>query len=663
MTCRLRFSILIAFCLVPLSVVGCRPIDKPAPTSSSVAQADANTLQPFANEAQLRATLDKLKASAKARRVELPQASMSMESADAVGDAYAAAPMEAAAGAVADKESDKPDAEESITNVQTAGVDEGGIVKRRGDHLIVLRRGRLFTLRIGGDDLKPIASIDAYGPGIDPNGAWYDEMLVSGRTIAVIGYSYQRGGTEIGLFDLDESGGLKYRATYHLRSNDYYSSRNYASRMIGDKLVFYSPMFLNIYAENYEDMLPALRHWQPESKGGDAQREDARSGKFQRILPAERIYRGRSEPDLDQGIALHTVTVCDLAAPEMRCEATAVMGYPGQVFYVSEDSAFVWTVPWNAKNDQPKAADVFRIPLDGSAPTALQAKGAPIDQMSFLQKDGYLNVMLSANGMGQWMWQGESTPGQSRSGDFALMRVPLSMFSDGRETVASAQYRPLREQVSAQNGMQNRFVGHWLILGASHSWDKAPGPNDAFAIRYATNDDFVRVPIDHPVDRVDALGRDGIVIGESEGALHFTSLALSDRAEAVGRFTLAHASQGEQRTHGFFYRATGEREGVVGLPIIGGETARGRGGASVLYLRNRALQLQEAGKLDASRTAEIDDACKASCVDWYGNARPIFIGERVFALLGYELVEGRFEGPRIRERRRVDFSPQVEIAD
>jgi hypothetical protein len=634
-----------------------------------VTQSSANTLQPFADEAQLRATMDKLRANAKARRVESSQDLMSMEA----GDAAAAAPMSAVAESSAAKESDKPDAEESITNVQTAGVDEGGIVKRRGDHLIVLRRGRLFTLRVGGDDLKPIASIDAYGPGIDPSGAWYDEMLVSDSTIAVIGYSYQRGGTEIGLFDLDESGGLKYRATYHLRSNDYYSSRNYASRMIGDKLVFYSPMFLNMYAENYEDMLPALRYWQPEAKGGDAQRSDAQTGgarnvdaqygQFQRILPAERIYRGRSEPDLDQGIALHTVTVCDLAAPEMRCEATAVMGYPGQVFYVSEDSAFVWTVPWNAENDQPKAADVFRIPLDGSAPTALQAKGAPIDQMSFLQKDGYLNVMLSANGMGQWMWQGESTPGQSRSGDFALMRVPLSMFSDGREAVASAQYRPLREQVSAQNGMQNRFVGDWLILGASRSWDKTPAQKDAFAIRYATNDDFVRVPIGHPVDRVDALGRDGIVIGESEGALHFTSLALSDRAEAVGRFTLANASQGEQRTHGFFYRASGEREGVVGLPIIGGDTARGRGGASVLYLRNRALQLQEAGKLDASRTAEIDDACKASCVDWYGNARPIFIGDRVFALLGYELVEGRFEGPRIRERRRVDFSPQVSIAN
>src|SRR5262245_38133750 len=40
---------------------------------------------------------------------------------------------------------------ESITNVQHAGVDEGGIVKLHGDHLVVLRRGRLFSIEIGKD--------------------------------------------------------------------------------------------------------------------------------------------------------------------------------------------------------------------------------------------------------------------------------------------------------------------------------------------------------------------------------------------------------------------------------------------------------------------------------------------------------------------------------
>jgi hypothetical protein len=63
----------------------------------------------------------------------------------------------------------------------------------------------------------------------------------------------------------------------------------------------------------------------------------------------------------------------------------------------------------------------------------------------------------------------------------------------------------------------------------------------------------------------------------------------------------------------------------------------------------------------ASPRARTDDGCKASCVDWYGNARPIFLGQRVLALMGYELVEGRLLGragdERIETRRSISFSP------
>jgi hypothetical protein len=135
---------------------------------------------------------------------------------------------------------------DGITNVQTAGVDEGGIVKRAGDFLVILRRGRLFTVRVGGDNLLPGGAVSRrLRAEADPRGAWYDELLVSGATVVVVGYSYARGGTEIGLFELGATAALAYRATYHLRSFDYYSSRNYASRLIGRRLVFYTPRCCN----------------------------------------------------------------------------------------------------------------------------------------------------------------------------------------------------------------------------------------------------------------------------------------------------------------------------------------------------------------------------------------------------------------------------------
>lgn len=41
-------------------------------------------------------------------------------------------------------------AQESSTNVQTAGVAESGMVRRVGEHLSILRCSRLLTVRVGG---------------------------------------------------------------------------------------------------------------------------------------------------------------------------------------------------------------------------------------------------------------------------------------------------------------------------------------------------------------------------------------------------------------------------------------------------------------------------------------------------------------------------------
>ncbi len=68
-----------------------------------------------------------------------------------------------------------------------------------------------------------------------------------------------------------------------------------------------------------------------------------------------------------------------------------------------------------------------------------------------------------------------------------------------------------------------------------------------------------------------------------------------------------------------------------------------------------------AGELGAQYRGAGDDGCVASCFDRYGNARPIFAGNRIFALLGYELVEGRMTNGAIHEIDRVDFAPGARL--
>jgi hypothetical protein len=587
--------------LLPLIFAALLPIAAAAADST----APRKTLKPFASEQELKALFDTW--AEEGRRRQEARRSYGA-SADSVSKS--AAPAAAAA--------------ESITTVQHAGVDEGGIVKLHGEHLLILRRGRLFSIE--SSSLKPVSAVDAFGPGVDPRGAWYDEMLVSGSTIAVIGYSYARGGTEIGLFDISRSGDLSYRATYHLRSNDYYSSRNYASRLIGSKLVFYTPLHPNPWRGNPYDQLPAMRKWG--------------AGEFRRIAPATRIYRSDEPLDPWQGMALHTVTVCDLAentaqktrhnSRDLDCASTAVLGPTGRVFYVSPSSVFVWNV---------KSA-VFRIPLDGGAPSALKVAGSPLDQFSFLEGgDGFLNVLVRAHGRGEAMWSSET-----RGGELALLRVHLGRFSDGRDSASPGSYLPLPGRAS-----QNRYVGQYLLYG---------GQRQLFALRYVDGSTF-GLPINHAVDRLEALGDDAVAIGSDGRDLHFSSVRLAPYPVVAGRYSRPNANQGESRSHGFFYD---ERQGLLGLPIIGGNhrTLRHQlrqSSASVLYLQNRSLSFAEIGTLDASAGANSNDGCRASCVDWYGNSRPLFIRSRVLALMGYELVEGRLDGDGIVETRRINFSP------
>jgi hypothetical protein len=597
------------------------------------------TLRAFRTEIELRSFFKKL-AEERKREAQRERHEQSVMATDAPVAAQRSATAKEKAGANDD---------ESITNVQHAGVDEGGIVKLHGNHLVVLRRGRLFTVAIGGGALKPISVADAFGPEIAPEETWYDEMLISDDTIAVIGYSYDRGGTEIGLFNIDEAGHLRYRSTYHLRSNDYYSSRNYASRLIGNKLIFYTPLYLWPEAEDPFGSFPAIRKW----------RKGAKESEFQRIVAATRVYRAETNLSANQGLAMHTVTTCDLGRSEMSCSATAVVGAPGRVFYVSPESVYVWTTEWVGRNDSARQRSMlYRMPLDGSGPSALQVSGSPVDQFSFLESgsDAHLNVLVRSHASGDGMWAGEAA-----DGDVTLLRVPLRSFSDGSEAAPASSYRQLPKP--AGYTFQNRFVGDYLLYGTGSGWGPPENVNHSslYAVRWAGGE-ASKLPLVHGVDRIEALGSDAIVVGTDGENLHFTGVRLKENPEIAHRYTRKEASQGELRSHGFFYKPDGPDSGLLGLPI----STPGRPGyehlfedsAAILFLRNESLDLKELGELAARPEGAVDDACRASCVDWYGNARPLFVRGRIYALLGYEIVEGKLADGRMRETRRVNFAPR-----
>jgi hypothetical protein len=162
--------------------------------------------------------------------------------------------------------------------------------------------------------------------------------------------------------------------------------------------------------------------------------------------------------------------------------------------------------------------------------------------------------------------------------------------------------------------------------------------------------------LDHGIERIEALNDDAVVIGSGDDGLTFSAIALAEgHPEVIDQFVQRGARQGEQRSHGFFYREESDRHGFVGLPLrVAGHrwSFLGQSSAAVLFLEVDQLHFSRLGRLNAGRN-RIDDNCQVSCVDWYGNSRPIFYRGRIFALMGYELVEGTIQNEHIVEVNRT----------
>lgn len=544
---------------------------------------------------------------------------------------------------------EQPAEDGSITNNQEEGVDEGDIVKAVDDWFVILRRGKLFSVRQLEEALEPVDGVNAYAPGFT-RGTWYDEMLVYGRRIVVVGYSYDLGATELGLFRLHEDGRITHEGTHFLSSNDYYSSRNYASRLVGGTLVFYMPYYV---ASSTDAALPSSRSW----TGGD------QTTAWRPVLSRVEVYK---PVQTTLWPALHTVVRCDLDSPDFRCTARALVAPASRTFYVSRDAVYLWVTPGYGQtqvegepNDPnlPQDAVVYRLPLDGGEPGALRARGSPVDQFSFRQnEDGHLDVLLTGAGGGDGMWGPEYTDG---SGRFALLRAPLAAFSPELQRLDASRFQRLSGPLGS--AVQNRFVGHHVLWGAGGGWSGTPGTERAVWVKDVRDESPARmVPLVHGVDRLEPLGTDGaLVVGQAAEGLRFSTLALAGRQTQVrGEYLREDVTQGETRSHGFFFKPDGAGGGVLGLPVRleGGAYAHLRyGSAEVSFLRVDAeLGLAELGALGASNEVRLD-ACSKSCTDWYGNARPIFYRGRVFALMGYELVEASLSPSAVQESFRVNL--------
>ena len=571
----------------------------------------------------------------------------------------------------------------SITNTQEAGVDEGDIVKQVGQFLLVLQDGRIFsvdTRPADGAGLALVDRINVYRNSAEDT--WYDEMLVSGNRILITGYSYREQATELAVFRLDEAGRLTSEGVFYLSSNDYYDTENYATRLVDDRLIVYTPIDLDSIDLDEKVEWPVVRRWQ-------AERSRTTPARGRPLLGARDIYR----PVRDTNIPyLHTVSICPLSATrggrDLACETTGFIGESSHEFHVSPTDAFVWVtadqgwgggLPDCPAGHRPDPADtvsatLFRLPLRGAPPAVIGARGRPIDYLSLDTGGGRFRALTR--------WPSTRCNYDEEPWPLTYFDVPLNRFEAELREAPPRAFTPAPSIGTGR--IENRFTDHYLVYGGRSSWGSYP-PEQPLAepVRIAA------VPLDRPADarlldiphsvlRVEQAGDNVVLTGyRDDSALEISLIDLRATPRLGSTVRLPGRYESEGRSHAFNSLIGADSSGLMGLPTTHRIEQSGRGwsyseASDVSFLAvDSSGRLAPLGELLAHANGpnrdkdddEIDDdgvaddyECEVSCIDWYGNSRPIFTDGRVFGLAGSELIEGRVAGGRIRELRRLNIT-------
>jgi len=365
-----------------------------------------------------------------------------------------------------------------ITNNQKAGVDEGGIVKQIGNFLLVLQDGRLFVTDIlpdGQPGLRLTDRADVYRSSAEDT--WYDEMLVSGPTILVTGYSYAENASEFTVLTLGDDGTATRQATFYISSDDYYSGSNYASRMIDGKLVIHTPIYTS--GQGWWDAFdpPEIREWRKE--GPDGEREHMRGRPLFRAediwMPVQRLL----EP------VIHTVTVCDISgvtdASAPACTATAIAGSEDHRFLVTKDSFWLWMSPvWSERSSEaefdasecqprlshPQVREItpsvlVKLPIDGAQPSVLGVRGEPQNQFSMEMDAGTFRAVVDWNTVACGKIHGQPAK-------LTFFHTPLSALSATLADAPGGRYVPLPSPGTSD--YEARFTESHLVYGARDGW-------------------------------------------------------------------------------------------------------------------------------------------------------------------------------------------------
>jgi len=163
--------------------------------------------------------------------------------------------------------------------------------------------------------------------------------------------------------------------------------------------------------------------------------------------------------------------------------------------------------------------------------------------------------------------------------------------------------------------------------------------------------------IPHDIDRIESLGEGAVIIGKHTTGLGFTSVGFPGSPWLGGTLVEGGAEQVDSRSHSFNYTTLASSV-LMGFPTTTYPKEHDWRESLPVDMRfltlDKHLNWNKLGVLESDPVGSSADACQVSCEDWYGTARAFFIGDKVYALMDYELVSADIFQNQLIESARSD---------
>jgi hypothetical protein len=295
------------------------------------------------------------------------------------------------------------------------------------------------------------------------------------------------------------------------------------------------------------------------------------------------------------------------------------------------------------------------MPFGEDTVRAIHTSGSPHDQFAFDEREQTLLALIEREPQGCYFE--EVTP-------MVFASIPLRLFASSPTTLSSRNVVRVHDAVPWD--LQSRYTKDYLLYAGAEQYEKYPNaaaPNEIVVVPTANPENFRVLSTTHEIDRLEVIGDNAVAFGENDDKdLGVSTIELRMRPRIASTRALAGIEESEGRSHAFNTIVDEDGSGTFGLPTVYRSKTENRWNppSDVQFFSiDRRLDLDPIGELAGQEDESEDYECEVSCYDFYGNARPIFLEGRIFALTGSELIEGEIRSGVMAEigRLRMTASP------